>query len=703
MLSALGTMLRRRWALVGGVFLLLLPFAAWIIVRAGGEPSEEYVVEAQLAVRDPRPVVSQEDLAYHLPKDFPASSHFTREGLLTAPEVYRRAAVVFESYREAKNPPNAAEWVQEAGGRIETETKQDYKEETHGSARARLEEALDVRPTDLPSGLIRIRASSSSRDEAVLMADAFAWSARRVAERRADKLMGDLEKAFEKRLQKLLEDVAFLELELGAVEHASLDRSRRLNEFNASIAGLGRRIDETLSNKDRLALRVEALEAAEHRRREVLPAGPEEDGLTSSVLTRLRGDMDAIRITIAQEGLARTPEAARTKDLMRRLAQLETAYRTELDRVRARTILELRQAMDALDGELRLLDERRMRKALEVRELTEEGIENRPGRAELERIRADLSRAEEIDRRLRDGVQPGRGFYVVFGAAATDVAAPVGRGLAALWQGLLAAAVLALLAGFLAERGDTRVRSDADVKGALNLPSLAVVEEADEPAILRLHPQDPLAETYAMAGTMLLSYLGEREFKSFAVTSASAQEGKTTVAANLAVAIARKGLDVLLIDADLRRPRLHEVFGLDNAKGLSTLLSGEEENAEDAMAATEIPSLRILPGGPAPDVPTDLVESPRMAELHRTLREKFDVVILDAPPVTEVGDGLALSRLADTNVWVVRSGRCDRRELGWARHLLGNVRADVAGVVLTFARRRGGERFYSYPVASTRA
>ena len=142
---------------------------------------------------------------------------------------------------------------------------------------------------------------------------------------------------------------------------------------------------------------------------------------------------------------------------------------------------------------------------------------------------------------------------------------------------------------------------------------------------------------------------------------------------------------------------------MDNAKGLSTLLSGEEENADNVMAPTEIPSLRVLCSGPAPEVLADLMESSRMAELHQTLREKFDVVILDGPPVTETGDGLALSRLADTNVWVIRSGQSDTRELGWARHVLGNVRADVAGVVLTFAKRRGGERTYAYPVGSARA
>jgi capsular exopolysaccharide synthesis family protein len=146
----------------------------------------------------------------------------------------------------------------------------------------------------------------------------------------------------------------------------------------------------------------------------------------------------------------------------------------------------------------------------------------------------------------------------------------------------------------------------------------------------------------------------------------------------------------------LRAPRVHEIFGIDNAQGLSTYLQGGDD-PNYFLSATEVAQLVVLSSGPVEGLPAEAMESPRMGDLVKALREKYDVVLFDAPPLQGVGAALTLARLVDTNVWVIRSGESDRRAVGWAKHLLKNVRADVAGVVLNRAPSREGQRFYLYP------
>src|SRR5204863_1888835 len=140
----------------------------------------------------------------------------------------------------------------------------------------------------------------------------------------------------------------------------------------------------------------------------------------------------------------------------------------------------------------------------------------------------------------------------------------------------------------------------------------------------------------------------------------------------------------------------------DNSRGFSTLLLGPEPaepepDPDQVIMQTEIPTLRVLPAGPTNEIVGDLHDSPRMIDFLRTQRERFDMVILDAAPLTGVGDAVALSRVVDTCLWVVRSGSTDRETLGWAKHLLKTVRADVAGVILNFSPSSRGDRFYTYP------
>jgi capsular exopolysaccharide synthesis family protein len=337
---------------------------------------------------------------------------------------------------------------------------------------------------------------------------------------------------------------------------------------------------------------------------------------------------------------------------------------------------------------------------LELRDLEDEERRAEPRREELEGLRARRVAVEDLAGRIETARAAREGVQVSVEREPAEARGRGGAGGILLWA-VPAALAAAAGAGLLADRFDRRVRTDADVKRYLNLPGLAQIPPARQPLILGLHPKDPLSETYSAAAAVLRGYLAERDFRTVAVTSARAGEGKTTVAANLAVALARKGLSVALVDTDLRSPRLHEIFAIDNSQGLSTYLLGADE-PNFFMAATDVATLFLLPSGPTEDLPGELLESSRMVDLLRALRERYDVVLCDGPPVRGVGEAVTLARLVDTNVWVVRSGLSDRRALGWTRHLLKNVRADVAGVVLTFARVGEGERYSVYPASPAR-
>jgi capsular exopolysaccharide synthesis family protein len=566
---------------------------------------------------------------------------------------------------------------------------------------ASMTQGLSVRVEPAGEGRYRIRAAAPVPERALQAVQALVRMAREESRAKAAEALDRAKEVADARRRALRERIETAEEARAVEEGPARERARRRQALEASLAGIEREIEEVRARQDKLLLRAQELEAAEHRLREALPTGPEEDGLTSPVLDRLRSEIDSIHAQIALRRLSRSPDHPEYRQLAARLGELEEERRAELYRVRARTIVALRQEASDLDLTLRRLDERRLRRMLELRDLEDEERRAEPRRAELEDLRARRAALEELDRRLEAARAAREGVHV---AAEHEPAEARGRGGAGgiLAWAVPAAFVLAVGAGFLADRLDRRVRTDADVKRYLNLPGLAQVPEAAAPLILGLPPKDPLSETYSAAAAVLRGYLAERDFRTVAVTSARAGEGKTTVAANLAVALARKGLSVALVDADLRSPRLHEAFAIDNSQGLSTYLMGADE-PNFFMSATDVPTLFLLPSGPTEDLPGELLESSRMADLLRALRERYDVVVCDAPPVRGVGEAVTLARLVDTNVWVVRSGASDRRTLGWTRHLLRNVRADVAGVVLTFARVGEGERYSVYPASPARA
>lgn len=269
------------------------------------------------------------------------------------------------------------------------------------------------------------------------------------------------------------------------------------------------------------------------------------------------------------------------------------------------------------------------------------------------------------------------------------------------------AVILGLIAGlglaFLREYLDTTVSDEADLTVATGglaimatIPRVAAPKGAANVGIVSLdQPISEAAEAYRRLRTGV-QFLGiDSPLTLVQVTSPVVGDGKSTTAANLAVAAARAGQRVLLIDADLRRPRLHEYFGVSATQGFTSVLLGEVTMAEVALRIGAAPSLAFVPCGPIPPDPSELLASKRAAEVLESLRGSVDLVIIDTPPVLAVSDPLVVSRLVDGVLLVASAGCTDSRQVAKALGQLQQVDAPVLGTVLNRLTVKHG-RGYGY-------
>jgi succinoglycan biosynthesis transport protein ExoP len=264
---------------------------------------------------------------------------------------------------------------------------------------------------------------------------------------------------------------------------------------------------------------------------------------------------------------------------------------------------------------------------------------------------------------------------------------------------------------FLRERLDDRMRDPSDVEDVIGLRTLGAIgrmrDEGDEgaqsplgrlgaiardrragrspsirpPATLS-HPGSQVAEAYRSLRWNIEFASTGTPIRSLLVVSSVRAEGRTTTAANLAVVFAQGGRRVLLVDADLRRPRMHEVFDLPNDRGLTTLLSCDDADTEAVVQATEQSGLRVLTSGSLPPHAASVLDSERMRSVFLRLLADQDLVIVDSPPLQTVADAAVFSLLVDASVFVVDAGRTRRQVVGEAMELLAMAGTPLLGAVL---------------------
>jgi capsular exopolysaccharide synthesis family protein len=202
-----------------------------------------------------------------------------------------------------------------------------------------------------------------------------------------------------------------------------------------------------------------------------------------------------------------------------------------------------------------------------------------------------------------------------------------------------------------------------------------------------------IAEAARTIRTNLLFMAPDHPFQTLLVTSASPSEGKTTIACCVAIAMAQAGQRVVIVDCDLRKPRLHRIFGKDSKVGVTTALLDDE--LDHAILPTEVPNLSVIPAGPIPPNPAEILHSERFKAFLEQVQGRFDRVILDSPPIVPVTDGVVLSTLVDGTLLVVRAFKTSKDLARHALRALLDVGANIAGCVLNAVNLDKGEYKYS--------
>ena len=254
---------------------------------------------------------------------------------------------------------------------------------------------------------------------------------------------------------------------------------------------------------------------------------------------------------------------------------------------------------------------------------------------------------------------------------------------------------------FFIEYLDNTIKSSDDAEGNLRVPVLGVIPftKNKNQRIENIVVDDPaslVTENYRALRTSVMLSAADQPPKNILVTSMASGEGKTTTAANLASTIAKTGKNVLLIDADLRRPRLHKVFNLENKSGLSTLLSGVSSG--DILQKSSVRNLSIMTSGPIPPIPSELLNSSRMDKLIETLGSKFDHIIFDSAPVMSVTDSQLLTRFVDSILVVVKSGRTTYEAARKGLKILKEIDSHPVGLVINAVdtKHDGINHYYGY-------
>jgi capsular exopolysaccharide synthesis family protein len=279
--------------------------------------------------------------------------------------------------------------------------------------------------------------------------------------------------------------------------------------------------------------------------------------------------------------------------------------------------------------------------------------------------------------------------------------------------------LLSLVAGiglaFLLDFLDDTVKTIDDIDRYVHLPALALIPAsrgiggrlkglspsgapgpADSTALAMVDDvRSPIAESYRHLRTSLLLSSAGQPPKTILVTSSQPSEGKTTTGINTAFMLAQTGAEVLIIDCDLRRPRLHAQFEISNARGLTSWLSGEKDLDGLLYSLPKTPNLKVLPSGPIPPNPAELLGSDEMRRLLSLLSERFAHIIIDSPPAISFTDASILSTMVDGVMLVVHGGRSSRAVVRRAKQQLVDVGAHIFGVVLNNVRMETQDYYYS--------
>lgn len=209
-------------------------------------------------------------------------------------------------------------------------------------------------------------------------------------------------------------------------------------------------------------------------------------------------------------------------------------------------------------------------------------------------------------------------------------------------------------------------------------------------------PKSRISEAVKSVKTNLQFASIDKNVKTIMITSSIPGEGKSFIAANLASAFANSDLNVLLIDCDLRKGRQHQIFEVNNAKGLSNLLIDDIKNRKKYIKKTKTDNIKVIPSGVIPPNPSELLGSKKNKDLIQKLRKEFDLIILDCPPVNGLADALVMTSLADSVIIVCAQNKTKTSLLNETKKALNQVNAKVTGVIMNKVDTKEKDHYYRY-------
>ena len=417
-------------------------------------------------------------------------------------------------------------------------------------------------------------------------------------------------------------------------------------------------------------------------------------GTMPGELNALRGQLATAKATYAeltaQDGLG--PNNPRVKSLQAQIGELTKEIDTEQNRLELQAKENYLAAKAAEDKTEQELDARKAEAYQQGDDLVKYTI---------------LQREYEQNRALYDGLEQRlETAKVQAGLEALEVDVidqalpPVSPTMRSPSSIILSTTVFFLLGGivivFILEGLETGLHNIQEIEAVMEIPSLAIIPQAKRASVEQMEsmttaqrnvnvltqPKSQFTESFRALRTSLLLSTSGQPPRFILFTSAMPSEGKTTMASNLACILAQSDVRVLLMDADLRRSNMHHRFGLTGKIGLTTVLAGTSTLEEALQHVPEIPNLDILPSGPLPPFPTEMLSSEAMLALMARLGKMYAHIVIDSPPVLSVTDAVVLGRMVDAVVLVIRHGKESKNVMRRARDLLARSGAPMAGLVL---------------------
>jgi len=428
-------------------------------------------------------------------------------------------------------------------------------------------------------------------------------------------------------------------------------------------------------------------------------------GTAPGELNALRGQLAGTKAQYSQLGTTLGPKNPQMQALQNQIAELTKAINAEQSRLETQareTYLAAKATEDKTEQELDarkaeaykqgddLVQYTVVQREYEQDRTLYEGLEQRLETAKVE-SGLDASEVDQVDKALPP-VDPTMRSAKVILATST-------------FFFLLGGIVVA----FIIESLDTGLHNVQEIEAVMEMPSLAIIPKAKRASPEQMaamsavqrniavltQPKSQFTESFRSLRTSLLLATAGRPPKFILFTSATPSEGKTTIASNLACILAQGEMRVLLIDADLRRPNVHHRFGLTGKLGLTTVLAGASTFDEAVQHLVELPNLDILPSGPVPPFPTEMLSSEAMLTLLEKLGQQYSHIVIDSPPILSVTDAAILGRVVDAVVLVIRHGKSSKNVMRRARDLMIRSGAPVAGLVLNAVDLNSPE-YYGY-------